>query len=250
MAPIYMRGPLRSPEGEPGGGGGAPPADDKKFSQGDLDRIAAQVRRETEGKFKDFEELKKKATQVDDLSAQIAKLQEDLELKGRHAADQEKILAERARKQSEKELESLKAQVGELTAARDGATTRLRAFQIETALGGALHQAGVLQSAHSDALSSLMRNSEIELDDKGAISGIKFDGVPQKDLASAAAAFLSAKPHFKAAKAGGGGTTTPNGGTPTGERLQSLSPEEALAAGLRTQPSARPGDDRWDQGQH
>jgi hypothetical protein len=250
MPPIYIRGPLRAPEGEGGAGGGGAPSDDKKFNQADLDRIAAQVRRETEKKFDGFDELKKKASQVDELSTQVSKLQEDLELKGKHAADQEKILAERARKQSEKELEALKSQVGELTVARDGANTRLRMFQVETALGTALHSAGVLQSAHSDALNSLMRTSEIELDDKGTISSVKFDGVPQKDLASAAAAFLSAKPHFKAAKPGGGGTTTPNGGTPTGERLQSLSPEEALAAGLRAQPPPRPGDDRWEQNQH
>jgi hypothetical protein len=245
MPPIWIRGPLRAPEGEGGAGGGAP-NDDKKFGQADLDRIAAQVRRETEAKFKDFDELKKKAGQVDELSTQVQKLTEDLELKGKHAADQEKILAERARKQSEAEVSTLKQQVAELASARDGAATRLKQFQVQTAVGAALHTAGVLQTAHGDALASLLSNSEIELDDKGGIAAIKYDGVPQKDLPSAAAAFLQNKPHFKAAKPGGGGTTPPNGGSLTPERLQSLSPEEALATGLRARPAKPQAGDHWD----
>jgi archaellum component FlaC len=238
---------LRAPEGDAGGGGGGG-ADDKKFVQADLDRIAAQVRRDTETRFAGFEELKKKAATADELGTELQKAKDALELQNKDAAEQQRILAERARQQSEKETAELKKQVGEITAARDGAATKLRSFQIATTVGAALHAAGVLQSAHSDALASLLSSAEIELGDKGEITNVKYNGLPQKDLAAAATAFLADKAHFKAAKAGGSGTGTPNGGGPlTPERLSALSPEDALAEGYRTAPSKSNGADRWDQ---
>lgn len=248
MPPIWNRHQvlLRAPEGEGAGGGGA--GDDKKFVQADLDRIAAQVRRDTESRFAGFEDLKKKAAQADELGTELQKAKDALELKDKDAAEQQRILAERARQQADKEMTELKKQVGEITAARDGAATKLRSFQIATTVGAALHAASVLQSAHGDALASFLASAEIEVGDKGEVANVKYDGIPQKDLAAAAAAFLAAKPHFKAAKPGGGGTTTPNGGSPlTPERLSTLSPEDALAEGFRTPPPKSNSSDRWDQ---
>jgi hypothetical protein len=240
-----LRAPLYQSPPDPVGGG-APPA--ATFTQADIDRIAANVRRETEAKFGDYAAVKAEAEKVATLSKEMQDLRDQLELKDKDAVEKEKILAERAREQSQREITALKDQ---LTAAQQTATqstTSLRDYKLSMTVGDALTKAGVLAGASKHAQRAMLSEAEIELGDDGSIKGVKYGGVPQKDIESAAAAFLSTNTHFKAAAPGGGGTLPPNGGPVSPDVLASMSSTDALAAAMAQKPPSAAGaaPNQWD----
>lgn len=217
-----------------GGGGGA-----KAFTQDEVNALLAKERKKLEAKFKGFDELKAKAAKVDELAAKMTELEEAAALKDKDAGEQAKILAERARAQADKQLKEMEAQVAALTAERDGAKATLTTHIKRTHASEALAKAGVLASAGKHALRAFLEEASVELDEQGNVTGIEYAGVPQKDLAAAATAFLNDNDIFKLAKPGGSGTRQPNG-VPSDKDLDGMSGTEMAALAWKQRPSASP----------
>ncbi len=230
--PLGLRAPcFEEPTAAEAAAAAAAAAAEKKFSQDDVNAINARTKREIEAKFEGFDALKEKADKVDTLTADIQKMKDDLELRDTNDAEREKILADRAREQSETQVKGLEKQVLDLTALAEKAGATLLSERMHVSVGGSLTKSGVLAKAAPHAQAAFLAETEIKLDDKGKIDSVSIDGVPQKNLDAATALFLTNNPHFKAAAAGGGGATTPNSGSVTVEQMAEMSSEELATRG-------------------
>jgi len=223
------------------------PPPPKTFTQAEVDAFNAKTRRETEAKFEGFDAFKEKADKVDALEADLQKLKDEALLKDKSIEEREKILADRAREQSEAKVAGLEKQVLDVTALAEKAGATLLAERMHTNVGGALTKAGVLPTATGHALTAFLSDTDIKLNDKGKIESVSLGGVPQKDVAAAAAQFLTDNPHFKAAAAGGGGATTPNSGTVTPDQMKDMSCSELAAHGWKTPPTDAASKDPFDK---
>lgn len=242
-APEFCNSLVASAEGDGGGGGGG----DAKFTQADLDRVAATVRRETDAKYGDYAAVKEKAGKVDKLEADMLALKDQLELKDADATKKAEILAARAQEQSAREMKALQDSNAALTASNAALTKSHTQYKLGIAVGDAFAKSGVLQGASKHAQSAFLAEAELELAEDGSVKSVKYNGVPQKDLATASAAFLSANSHFKAAAGGGGGGVPPNGGSLAPDQLAKMSPEEQLSAGMSAKPQGGDGSNAWDK---
>ena len=133
-----------------------------------------------------------------------------------------------------------------MTTERDGAVGNLRDFRVSTQVGAALAEAGVLGPAARHAQVAFLADARIEIAEDGSLS-TTLDDVPQKDLATAAAKYLIANPHFKQAAPGGSGVQTPTGGTLNPGDSENMSVDELANAGWnQRRPGTSGGKDMFD----
>jgi membrane protein involved in colicin uptake len=234
-------GPLYSPEDPPGGGGGgpAPVADPPKtFTQADLDRITGQRIADERKKFADYETLKERAKKAEEHEAELTRLREEAETKGKSADEQARIAAERAARKIDAERAESATKLAAAEQAKEVAEKKLRTKVIEGALGEALDGAKVLSSARAKAIKALHDDSKVELDDDGGIASITYGGVAYKTTAEAATAFLKDNDFFKAGGVPPGGNTPRPGGNGAGPNanLYDLSEDQLLALDAQRAP--------------
>ncbi len=225
--------PDPDPAGGGGGGGGGPdpkPVEFSKEQQEKLNSIIAAERKSWETK---MQPVVDKAKAVDDLQAQITKLQEEKELVGKTEAEKAKIAADQAAKRmAEDRVTAEKAREVEKSRA-DTAEKVLREERVSRALSAGLLAAKVFPDAIEDAIAAMSHEADIELDDKGKVSAIRFGGVTHKTVKEAAEAFLKTKPYFAAGVAGGAGTGRPGGGGNGAIDFNKASPRELIDAGWK-----------------
>lgn len=230
---LMQYGARRAPEGDdnPGGGGAA-----KAFSQDEVNAIVTKEVKKAQAKFADYDAIKAKAAQVDDLTTRMAALEEEKALAGKSAEEKERA---RAAKESKKLLDDLAAAAKErddMKAALESERGLHRSTRLRTKLGSALTASDVFPQAASDALDALHRESEAEFDDKGDLVSLTLnhDGTryTASDLNKAAESFLKAKPWYAKGAPGGAGIKRPNGAGGAGgdnRPLHELSNDELLA---------------------
>lgn len=223
------------------------PPTPETFTQDQVNSIIAKERGRLEAKFGDYDALKEAAGKVGDLETAVQALKDEAELKGKNEEEQAKIIAIRAAEQSQAEIDSLKQQVLTLTGERDDSVGNLRSFQVTTHVGAALQKAGVLGAAAKHALAAMMSDSKIEMNDDGSIKSISLGDVPQADLDKAASTYLAQNAHFKAAKPGGGGATTPTSGGNLDGNLDDHTADDLAAAGWNQKPAGLQSGDPFDK---
>lgn len=213
-------------------GDGATASAERTFTQADLDRMIGS-RIATEKKTSDALRA--------EVEAAKAKLAEAEQLQARlQALEDEKLSAtEKARKDADRAAAALAAKEAALVKERDewkGKAEAAEKRRIESVVsrevGDALGAAKAIPGTLKHAIPAFRSEVEIDTDENGAISAIRFNGTTQKDLPTAAAAWLAANPHFLAHPGGGSGSARPNG---TGAR--GLNPNASaiddITAGLR-----------------
>jgi hypothetical protein len=246
----YLRGILRAPEDDPGGGGGGGKT---TFTQEDVNSFLAKERKKIEAKFGDYDELKrtaaqvdelrKKAGQVDELTTRMAALEEEKDLAGKSAEEKERARAEKAQKKILDDLAVAARERDEAKAALEAERGAHRTTRSRTKLGSALAAADVFPQAAEDALNALMRETEIEWDDKGDFANVTFNGDGTRyapgELSKLAESFLKTKPYYAKGAPSGGGTKRPSGGSggPGADtrKLYELSSDELIALANQSQ---------------
>lgn len=233
-------GPLYNAEGgEGGGGGGNEPPRMLTFEehQAQLNKVVGQRIGEVQKKHQD--ELTKIQEQLATLQAERDEANEKLSLAGKSAEDQAKILAEKASKQREREIQEYNAKLTTAEQRAEAAEKKYRDTIVSIGLGSGLDQSKVLSSAREAAIRIFRESSEVELDDSGTrIVSVTYEGVAYKSAQEAAAAFLKQHDYFASASTpAGGGSRPPNagGGRSNGVPLHELSQDELLARAAQTQ---------------
>lgn len=198
-------------EKDPKGGGG------KTFTQEDVDKIIQERVGKLTDKLKVAEaaaaevaELKKRVGDFDEEKRQAAL---EAELKGKTELEKAQLLYTKAQ-------EKLKALETELAKSKtDGAAAlqakdaELTTFRKQTIVGTVLSAGAANERAAGHALRTFMSEAEIELDEKGALKGISYDGKTYAKPEEAAKAFYDVNTHFaKPANGGSGGPKQPIGG--------------------------------------
>lgn len=233
MPSVYLRAPLLAPEGDnPGGGSGdnAP----KTFTQDELGAIVSRETKKISAKFADYDDLKKKALQVDDLTGRIASLEEEKANAGKTAEEKERARAEKERGTLQASLAALQKERDEAKALLDSERGNHRMTRARQRLVSALTSSDVHAPALSDAIDTFVRESEIEFAEDGELAGLTLtqDGTryTAADLKKAAESFLRNKPWFAKGAPGGGGHTRPgtghSNGSGSGRPLHELSNQE------------------------
>jgi len=248
IRPFGRIGTICSAEGDdPGAGGGDPPGGaggqatipgtedpPKTFTQEELNAFLAKERKATEAKFKDYDELKAAADKVAEMNKRLEELEEEKQLAGKSAEEKERARAKKERETLLADKERLAAEKAEADAKLEAAVAEHRMTRARHTLSLALSSAKVYAPAAGDALDAMMRDSELEFGDDGALKRITLnhDGVVYDDMTKAATAYLAAKPHYAAGALGGTGTRPPTGGTGTGGKaLKEMTREERLKHG-------------------
>lgn len=213
---------LEGEGGEGGGGGGGgdkPPA--KTFSQEDVNAMIAKERKALEAKFADYEDLKGKVGEVDELKKQLESIREEAELKGKSEAEKARIQLEKRMQQFEQRVAQAEKERDEAKAAAETASKArldvIKRHQVMAALQS--HKVSDLD----EATHSFLRHAEIETDDDGNITGIAVGDGHFDKPEQAAAAFLKLKPTYAPFPGGGSGGVGPNAGGGTPENVQSMS---------------------------
>jgi hypothetical protein len=206
--------------GEGEAGDGDPPADEKKFSQADLDKLVkrrlAQEHRKHE---KAMKALEAKLESMSDLEDQLAELQAKL-AEGDGDGDGDKTPKDavakaefdkvmRELKKAGQALEKLTAENAELTTARDAAVGKYNGTRVADAARKALTGAGVMAKAQGVAVDTFIRElrAELHVDDDGkeTIFLTDDDGTEHADIEDAAASFLKKHDYWKSHPGGGAG---------------------------------------------
>ncbi len=205
---------IQSAENDAVGDGGGAPAS-KTYDDAAVNAMVARAVAKTEAKFKDYSELQKAASRVQELEAKHAELSEQIELAGKSAQEKEAARAAKATATLQAQLAEISKRAEQLQAERDaerGAHQRTRA---STVLGQALSAADVHLLAMSKALKLMLDESEIEFDDRGNVAAVTLssDGLRYgaQDLTKAAAAYLHANPFLANGAKGGAGASRSNG---------------------------------------
>lgn len=220
-------------EGDPGGGGEADPAP-RTFTQDEVTALVGREVSKAKSQFRDYDTIREKAGQVDDLTAKYDALQLQFEDAGKTAEEKERARASRERETLDRKLAALEQSRAEHETALEAERTAHRQTRASHDLMSALTGADVHPKAAGDALRALMAESELEYGEDGALAAItlRHNGMRHgaDALAKAAADFLEAKPYFAKGAPGGAGTRPPNGGGSGGDGrpLHELSPAEAL----------------------
>jgi hypothetical protein len=222
MPPVYLRSALRAPEGAEGGGGGGDggAGADKTFTQAELSAIVARETKKLASKFGDYDDLKKKAAQVDELTARMQTLEEEKDNAGKSAEEKERARAAKESATLQATLAATQKERDEAKAALDSERGDHRMTRTKQRLVSALTSSDVHAPALSVALETIVRESEFEFDDKGELASITLnhDGTrySASDLKKAAESFLRSQPWFAKGAAGGGGHTRPGTGHSNG----------------------------------
>ena len=200
-------------DNEPGGGGGGGNDPPKTITleehQKQIDKVVGQRLSEREKKLKSEHDAE--LAKYKDLEAQLAKLQEENELRGKSEEEKRKIEADKVAKALERERTEAAAKIGAAEKRAADYEAKLRKRDINTALNEALIGAKALPKALGKAVALMAQESTIELDDDGKVTSIAYGGVPYKTAAEAAAAFLKDNDFLASAELhSGGGTNPPN----------------------------------------
>ncbi len=234
---------LRAPEGDDGPGGGGGGGGAKTFTQDEVSAIVSKEVKKAQSKFADYDAIKAKAAQVDELTQRMTALEEEKALAGKSAEEKERA---RAAKESKKLLDDLAAAAKErddMKSALEAERNSHRTTRLRTKLGSALTASDVFPQAAADALDAFQRESEAEFDEKGELVSLTMahDGTrySASDLNKATESFLKAKPWYAKGAPGGAGIKRPNGAGGAGgdnRPLHELSNDELLA---RSGPAPR-----------
>lgn len=239
-------GVLYAEAGEANGAGGGAAAGQAqgaekpqpKYTDDDLNGIVARERRKLETKFADYESVKAQASEAAELKKQIAELSEKLELTGKTESEKQKLIAEKLEQQRRSEVEKISAERDQAKSAAEAAAKALLDTKKEYQVTQALTAAKALPSMLPYAIRAFIDEVEIELDEKGKVTGATVDGVPKKDLNEAAVAWLKNRDGFAQAPQGGGGTRGSNGsGIPNDWR--DLPADEIGILAWNTPPTSR-----------
>lgn len=234
---------LFAPEGDPvgggGGGGNAPPAAGagdkpadkppaKTYDDAQVNALIAKERRSIEEKAEKSIAETKAA-----FEKQLAELNEKLELAGKSADEQKKLLAEKAQRQLETERAALAKTAEEATAKAAALAAKHERTVKRHIAQSALAEAKALPRALGKAVEAFLADVEIDIDpnDETKVTGVRLDGVAHKSVAEAAVAFLRTNDWFASAPPGGTGTK-PGTAMGTGD-WKSKSPEDLMADALR-----------------
>ena len=244
---MFARAMSRTPHGllfevdaEGGGGGGGGGETPKTFTQEDLNKVVGQRLADERKKYADYDSHKEKAAKLADVEAELAKLREEKADAGKTAEERERLAADRAAKQLERERNEITTKLTASEQRAEASENRYRSLIVSNALGSGLDAAKVLSTARDDAIEALRSRSEIEIGDDGKILTVTYGGIAYKTPAEAATAFLKDKDFFAAGPSGGGGGTKPptgGGGAGSDGRQPNTSTEGLLSQGfaLRTQ---------------
>jgi hypothetical protein len=225
-------GALRAPEGDGGDGGGTgtgtggPP---KTFTQEELSAIVSRETKKVAGKYADYDAIKSKAAQVDELTGRMAALEEEKANAGKSAEEKERARASKEAATLQASLAAIQKERDEAKAALDSERGNHRMTRARQRMVSALTGSEVHGPALADALDTLVRESEMEFGDDGELQSVTLnhDGTryPANDLKKAAEAFLKSKPWFAKGATGGGGHGRPGtgyGGNGTGQGGRAL----------------------------
>lgn len=222
----------------PAGDGTNPPAE-RTFTQADLDRMIGS-RIATEKKTSDalraeVEAAKAKLAEFDQVQQRLQALE-----------DEKLSTADKARKDADRAAAALAAKEAALVKERDewkGKAETAEKRRVESALlreiSDALGTAKALPSALKHASPTFRAEVEIDTDESGAITAVRYAGTTQKDLVTAAGAWLAANPHFLQHPGGGSGSAKPNGTGAGGPALQQMTPAQAMAVALAARDQRR-----------
>lgn len=229
-----------------GGGGGAPdqkPADDKRFTQADVDAaIAARFGREKKAFEKQLADAQKVASEKQSaLEQQLADLTAKLEDAGKNTGEKELAQMKRDFQKTSQQLADLAKERDAAITGRDAAITGLRDFRARTELSAAFLTAKALPSSVGDAVDLLMLRGKVEYADDGRVSTIEYDGRVYDKIADAAKAFLASKPGFASHPGGGNGSRNTGSGAGAGAVGEDdMNVSLLLRRGLAGLPGGRP----------
>jgi hypothetical protein len=216
---------------------------DKTFTQDEVERIVKKRIAKAE---KENAALTKRADAAEAESKKnadaIEKLQARLDDSGK-GTNTEKELAQLTRKHAklEADMAKAKAELGEAQAAAEKATAGLSNTKLRTMVREALRGAKAHGKGMEQAVTLMMHDAEIKLDDDGKFTAT-IDGVPYDKPEDASKKWLETNPHF--AEGVGGGSGSPRAGGTTKmlspDQLDSMHPTSLLGIGLQQKPSGSP----------
>lgn len=216
------------PEPAPGDPPPTPPVDAPKFTQAELDKYATDRAKKATA---EATEAKAKLEELTKAQVELQAKADELELKGKSAEEKARIAAEKAAKQIEAEKAAALKDSADSKAIAAAAIAALRGHVVGGQISQALIAAKALPDGLKHAVPAFMAEVVIVTDDDHKITSITFDGVLQKDLATAATAWLAKNPLFAPA-IGGGGTRGGAGGL-GGKPLHEMTVDELLVAAKR-----------------
>lgn len=237
-----VRGVLFAPEVEGGpGGGGA--ADEKKFSQADLEKFLGErigkTKSEMEGlkaQLAELPEIKKRLAAAD---AEREAAKEAAELEGKNALEKLQIQLQKAGDKQKAADAEWQKRVDEATANATKAQASHRDYVQRHLVTTALNDAGIAKGASKAAALAFLSEAQLDLDDNLDVKGVAVGGTSFSKLNEAATQFLKDNPYFAAPPGGGSGANRNAlgggaGGTPI-DQIQNL--DGLLSAGFAQQRS-------------
>lgn len=236
---LLMMSALFAPEDEVSGGASgdaaaAKPAGEtpRTFSQEEVDRIVAsrvaKAKGESKGALSASEQAK---ARVAELEAELEETRGKLAPDDASKAEQAKATRENAR--LTKELADAKAAAAAATTQLGDLTAKQKTSAIETVVRKALGASGAHTQGLEQAVRLMVAEGAAEVDDEGVtvtINKVPYTG--DEAIAKAAAAWLTANPHFAKGVDGGSGGRRPNGGAGPAD-LEKMSARNLLRAGMR-----------------
>lgn len=233
---MYPRIYCAPDEGAAAGGAasaaGTAPAE-KTYTQADIDRMMGQrlasKEKELAAVKAEVESSKAKLAEFDSLTTRLQALE-----------DEKLSAAEKARKDAERAAKAIADREAALAKERDEwrgkaetAERRRVEANVSREVGDALAAAKALPGVLKHAIPAFRSEVEIDTDEDGRITAVRFDGVARKDLADAAGAWLTANPHFQQHPGGGSGAQKPNGAGLSGRPLHEVDSQSLIREGLR-----------------
>ncbi len=236
---LLVMSALFAPETENGSGGGGDTTTTttttetpRVFTQEEVDRIVAsrvaKVKGESKGALTASEQAKAHIAQ---LEAELEETRSKLAPDDATKAEQAKIARENAR--LSKELADARAAAAAATTQLGDLTAKQKTAAIETVVRKALGASGAHAQGLEQAVRLMVAEGSAEVDDEGVT--VTIDKVPYTGdaaIAKAAAAWLTANPHFAKSVDGGSGGRRPNGGAGPAD-LEKMSARALLGAGMR-----------------
>lgn len=208
---------------EGSGAGGAAPDDaakaaaaaaataERTFTQADIDKMIGQrlaaKERDLATARAELEAAKAEAAKAAELATKIEAL-ESATLSG---AEKAKRDADRAAKAIENERAALLKERDEYKAKAETAERRRVEANVARSVGDALSGAKALPGVLKHAIPAFLSEVEIDKDEDGNPTAIRYAGLTKKDLPDAAAAWLADNQHFLAHAGGGSGGNRANG---------------------------------------
>lgn len=221
-----------------GDGTAVPAAPEKTFTQADIDRLVGQ--RLSASKNEAAAALAR-ATAAEAKAAEQAARIEALETATLTASEKAKRDQERAAKALEDGKAAADKLAAEKAAEAETARKELAAVRIEHAFVGAMAALKLAarpgtpehERLRAVVLRALVSDVEHDHDDAGKITGVRYEGLPKKDLAEAVKAWAVANP-WAIESAGGGSGSGPNGrgaaGGPGGKAPHEMTKDELARA--------------------